>query len=50
MGPPFMLLVVAVLQAGAMATVVSMSSALTMLVENGAGSAVLQTQHANWKT
>merc|ERR1712113_262698 len=47
MGPPSMLLVVAALQAGAMATVASMSSAPTMLVENGTGSTVLQKVKKN---
>merc|ERR1712088_1136833 len=43
-GPPSMRLVVAVLQAGVMAMVASMLSALIILVENGAGSAVFQNQ------
>merc|ERR1719189_2569750 len=44
MGPPSMRLVGAVLQAGVMAMVASMLSALIMLVENGAGSTVFQNQ------
>merc|ERR1711963_1230442 len=44
MGPPSMRLVVAVLQAGVMAMVALMLSALIILVENGAGSTVFQNQ------